>query len=277
MEKQQLTTKVETISPNTALMYLKNAGKNRKLSEKKVQDYAKQMTDGEWVLNGEPIIFGKSGNLIDGQHRLRAVIYANTTVRMLVVRGVNDEYFDSIDSGKSRSLQDVFSCKDIANSQLISSIVKKFYILCSNPKACFFRDYSKATTSRKKMLEIYHRHAQTFDFAAGFANNMYKKKRIASPANIGAIYAYLMLVKEHEQEKIEEFFLFLFSNKEDATIPAYSASLEVRNRIISSALSGKKFEPKTLQNMFAIAWNSFVEGKEVKKLRFSNEEIIEFL
>lgn len=277
MEKQEITTKVETISPNTAIMYLKHAGKNRKLSEKKMQDYAKQMTDGEWVLNGEPIIFGKSGNLIDGQHRLRSVIYANATVQMLVVRGVNDEYFDSIDSGKSRSLQDVFSCKDIANSQLISSIVKKFYIMCNNPNACFFRDYSKATASRKKMLEIYHRHAQTFDFAAQFGANMYAKKRLASPANIGAIYAYLMLVKEHEQEKIEEFFWFLFGNKEAATIPAYSASLEVRNRIISAALSGKKFEPKTLQNMFAIAWNSFIEGKEVKKLHVSNEEIIEFL
>ena len=266
MEKQTITTKVETISPNTAIMYLKHAGKNRKLSEKKMMDYAKQMTDGEWVLNGEPIIFGKSGNLIDGQHRLRAVVYANATVQMLVVRGINDEYFDSIDSGKSRTLRDVFSCKDIANSQLVSSVV-----------SCFFRDYSRTTTSRKKMLEIYHRHAQTFDFAAGFANNMYKKKRLASPANIGAIYAYLMLVKEHEQEKIEEFFWFLFGNKEAATIPAYSASLEVRNRIISAALAGKKFEPKTLQNMFAVAWNAFIENKEVKKLHVSNEEIIEFI
>lgn len=276
MEKQ-LTTKVEAISPNTAMAYLKNAGKNRKLSEKKVQDYAKQMTDGEWVLNGEPIIFGKSGNLIDGQHRLRAVIYANARVQMLVVRGVNDEYFDSIDSGKSRTLRDVFSCKEITNSQLVSSIVKKFDIICSNPNACFFRDYSHMTASRKRLLETYHHRANTFDYAAQFGANMYAKKRLASPANIGAIYAYLMLVKEHEQDKIEEFFWFLFGNKEAATIPAYSASLEVRNRIISAALAGKKFEPKTLQNMFAVAWNSFIEGKEVKKLHVSNEEIIEFL
>ena len=277
MEKQTITTKVETISPNTAMTYLKNAGKNRKLSEKKVQDYAKQMTDGEWVLNGEPIIFGKSGNLIDGQHRLRAVIYANARVQMLVVRGVNDEYFDSIDSGKSRSLFDVFSCNNVANSATVSSIVKKFYIICNNPKACFFKDYSHSTTSRKRMLEIYQRHAQAFDFAAQFGANMYAKKRLASPANIGAIYAYLFIVKEHEQEKIEEFFWFLFSNKEAATIPDYSASLEVRNRIISAALAGKKFEPKTLQNMFAVAWNAFIEGKEIKKLNVSNEEIIEFL
>lgn len=276
MEKE-ITAKVETISTETAMTYLKNAGKNRKLSEKKVQDYAKQMTDGEWVLNGEPIIFGKSGNLIDGQHRLRAVIYANATVQMLVVRGVDDEYFDSIDSGKSRSLQDVFSCNEVTNSQLVSSIVKKFYIMCNNPQACFFRDYSKATTSRKRMLEIYHRHAQTFDFAAQFGANMYAKKRLASSANIGAIFAYLILVKEHGQDKIEEFFLFLFSNKEAATTPAYSASLEVRNRIISAALAGKRFEPKTLQNMFAIAWNSFIENKEVKKLHIGNEEIIEFV
>lgn len=277
MENKEITAKVENISPYTATMYLKDAGKNRKLSEKKVQDYAKQMADGEWVLNGEPIIFGKSGKLIDGQHRLRAVIYANTTVQMLVVRGVDDEYFDSIDSGKSRSLQDVFSCNEVTNSQLVSSIVKKYYIMCNNPQSCFFRDYSHATASRKRMIEIYHRHAQTFDFAAQFGANMYAKKRLASSANIGAIYAYLMLVKEHEQDKIEEFFWFLFSNKEAATIPAYSAALEVRNRIISAALAGKRFEPKTLQNMFAIAWNSFIENKEVKKLHVSNDEIIEFV
>lgn len=275
--EQQLTTKVETISPNTAITYLKNAGKNRKLSEKKVQDYAKQMTDGEWVLNGEPIIFGKSGNLIDGQHRLRAVIYSNATVQMLVVRGVNDEYFDSIDSGKSRTLFDVFSSNNIANASIVSAAVKKYSVICSNPKSCFFRDYSKLTPCRKVLLETYNHNAEVFDYAATFGANMYAKKRLASPANIGAIYAYLMLVKEHEQDKIEEFFWFLFSNKEAATTPAYSAAIEARNRIISSALSGKKFEPKTLQNMFAIAWNSFIEGKEVKKLRVSNDEIIEFL
>lgn len=276
MEKQEITTKVETISPNTAMTYLKNAGKNRKLSEKKVMDYAKQMTDGEWVLNGEPIIFGKSGNLIDGQHRLRAVIYANTTVQMLVVRGVNDEYFDSIDSGKSRTLFDVFSCNNVANASIVSAVVKKYNIICSNPKSCFFRDYSKLTPCRKVLLETYNHHAEVFDYVATFCANLYAKKRLASPANIGAIYAYLMLVKEHEQDKIEEFFWFLFGNKEAATIPAYSASLEVRNRIISAALAGKKFEPKTLQNMFAVAWNSFIENKEVKKLHVSNEEIVEF-
>lgn len=276
MEKQTITTKVETISPNTAIMYLKNAGKNRKLSEKKVQDYAKQMTDGEWVLNGEPIIFGKSGNLIDGQHRLRAVIYANATVQMLVVRGVNDEYFDSIDSGKSRSLQDVFSCKEIANSQLISSIVKKFYIMCNNPQACFFRDYSHTSFCRKKMLETYHNHANVFDFAANFASKLYTKKRLASPANIGAVYAYLMIVKEHEQDKIEEFFYYLFRGI-NADTPCFSAANEVRKRIVDAALSGKRFKHKTLQNMFAIAWNSYIQNKEVKRLYVSGEEIIEFI
>lgn len=276
MEKQ-LTTKVEKISPNTAMSYLKDAGRNRTLSEKKVQEYSKMMTDGDWVLNGEPIIFGKSGRLIDGQHRLRAIIYANATVQMLVVRGVEDEYFDSIDSGKSRSLQDVFSSNGIGSSQLVSSIVKKFNIICNNPKACFFRDYSHTTASRKKMLEIYRNHAETFDFAANFGSKMYAKKRLASPANIGAIFAYLLLVKEHNQEDVEQFFWFLFSNKEAATLPCYTASLEVRNRIVSAALAGKRFEPKALQNMFAVAWNAFVEGKEVKKLHVSNEEIIEFI
>lgn len=275
-KKQTITTKVETISPNTAIEYLKKAGKNRKLSEKKAQDYAKMMADGDWVLNGEPIIFGKSGNLIDGQHRLRAVVYANATVQMLVVRGVNDEYFDSIDSGKSRSLYDVFSTNGIANSATVSSIVKKFNIMCNNPKACFFRDYSKFTYCGKRLVEIYNNNAMLFDYAAQFGANMYAKMRLASPANIGAIYAYLTIVKKHEQEEIEDFFNFLFSNK-DATQPRYTAAINMRNRIVQASLGGKRYEPKAIQNMFAVSWNAFINKKEVKKLSVSNEEIVEFI
>lgn len=275
MEKQQISAKVETISPAVAISYLNRSAKNRRLSEKKVQDYAKMMLDDEWRLNGEPIIIGKSGNLIDGQHRLKAVIYAGKRIEMLVVEGVDDDTFDTIDSGKSRSLGDVFSTHEIQNSQLVSSIVKKFSLMCCNKTSCFFRDYSKNTFSRRSLLNEYFDHRECFDEAAKFGNELYNKKRLASPANTGAIYSYLVIAKGYEHEYVRFFFNYLFSNKEYEDKKWHAANI-VRGKIIDAALSGKRFEPKVLQNMFAIAWNAYVKEIDVKRVNTSGDEIIEF-
>ena len=274
-EKNTITAIVEEINPQTAQKYLGNQAQNRRLSDKKVQEYAKMMTDDEWQLNGEPIIFGKSGKLIDGQHRLRAVIYANKSVKMLVVRGVDDICFDSIDSGKSRSLQDVFAANSIMNSQLVSSIVKKYSLLLSNPKCCFFRDYGHNTFSRKQMLETYFENSTIFDYAARVGAKYYTAMRLTSPANIGAMFAYLVLDKKHEADSVEEFFFYMFSKKELKESNLNAAYL-VRQKIIDSALSEKRFEPKVMQNMFAIAWNAFINDKDVRRVSTSGEEIVEF-
>ena len=55
---------------------------------KTVNEYIAQMRKGLWVLNGETVCFDANGALMDGHHRLLAIIESGITIEVLVVRGV---------------------------------------------------------------------------------------------------------------------------------------------------------------------------------------------
>ena len=94
---------VEEITPKMAKEYLaNNCEYNRRVNDRRVAIYAEDMKAGEWQLNGEAIQFNKHGILINGQHRLNAIIRAGIPVKMMVVRGVEDNV-DLFDRGNARS------------------------------------------------------------------------------------------------------------------------------------------------------------------------------
>jgi hypothetical protein len=61
------------------------------------------MLNGNWVLTHQGIAISKSGKLIDGQHRLAAVVKANVPVEMMVFSGLDDESIFAIDQSRPRS------------------------------------------------------------------------------------------------------------------------------------------------------------------------------
>lgn len=97
---------VETITPEIAAAYLEHNMKNRSLSSSTVNAYAADMRAGNWQLNGEAIKFNKRGELIDGQHRLMAVVLSGVTISMVVIRDI-DEDVNVMDYGRKRSITDI--------------------------------------------------------------------------------------------------------------------------------------------------------------------------
>ena len=103
------TPSVVTVTPTLAKDWLSKNTRNRRLSEAMVSRYAQAITAGEWMLNGEPIKFSKSGALIDGQHRLNACIRAGVPFSTYVIRGLNEDVFATLDMGKNRRTPDLIS------------------------------------------------------------------------------------------------------------------------------------------------------------------------
>ena len=66
---------------------------------------------GEWTLNGESIKFDTDGHLIDGQHRLRAVLAAGQPITTIVVRGLPSDARETVDIGHSRNLADLIAMR----------------------------------------------------------------------------------------------------------------------------------------------------------------------
>ncbi len=97
---------VETVTPDVAKKLLETNTGNRHLRGKTVERYAAIMKTGGWLLTPEPIIVGTTGRLLNGQHRLNAVIQCGSAQRMLIVRNVDESTFPALDRGAVRTFAD---------------------------------------------------------------------------------------------------------------------------------------------------------------------------
>lgn len=102
-----ITSKMEYITPKIAAEYLlRNLLNNRNLRPTYVSALASAMARGEWQQNHQGIAFNSKGQLVDGQHRLSAIIQSGISVYMLVTRGLGMEAFPTLDMGAKRTMAD---------------------------------------------------------------------------------------------------------------------------------------------------------------------------
>jgi hypothetical protein len=100
---------VETITPQIAADWLKCNRLNRPVRQSHVHFLAREMTADQWQLNGQAIIICDNEDVLDGQHRLLAVIESGCPIRTLVIYGVKREAFKTIDTGIVRTSADALA------------------------------------------------------------------------------------------------------------------------------------------------------------------------
>lgn len=94
---------IESITPEKAKQYLeKNTNNYRGVNRGRVHSYANDMKKGLWQSNGEAIKFAENGTLLDGQHRLMAIVESGVTLEYPVVYDVKNDV-DLFDIGSARS------------------------------------------------------------------------------------------------------------------------------------------------------------------------------
>jgi hypothetical protein len=99
------------IDPETAMVWLRRNKLNRKVSQTAVARYARDMAAGNFPYTHQGIAFDKNGQLLDGQHRLHAIIQSGCTIPMQVTVNMPPEVRIAIDQGKSRTVADVATLK----------------------------------------------------------------------------------------------------------------------------------------------------------------------
>jgi len=92
-------TRVEDIDPSLAKLLLEANVRNRPISLPHVRSLARDMVGGSWRLTHQGIALDRDGRLVDGQHRLSAIVESGTTQKMVVTYNVDPESFHSVDVG----------------------------------------------------------------------------------------------------------------------------------------------------------------------------------
>lgn len=102
--------KIVTLSPEDAMHMLESNASNRPLNDQHVRRIARQIAEGKWRFNGDTIKISTGNDILDGQHRLWAIIEAKIPVETIVVRGIEPDAFATIDTlRKPRSGADVLA------------------------------------------------------------------------------------------------------------------------------------------------------------------------
>jgi len=121
----KLKSEWATVTPAIAEKWLGQNHGNRNLRSRKVTNYARDMRNGAWMTTGDSIKFDWNGRLIDGQHRLEAVIESGCSIRVLVVKGLEPSVQGVLDVNVKRSPSDALKFAGQSYNTTISASVAR--------------------------------------------------------------------------------------------------------------------------------------------------------
>lgn len=153
---------VENITPAKAQLMLHGNMDNRRIRQRRVELYARQMISGQWQMAGDPVRIDPNGRLLDGQHRLLAVVAANVTVPMVVIRDLPTEAFKVIDSGMMRGFADALGA-GITGGTNKAAICRLMFVyeLEGDPR----KSEDMALVTRTDVHDYYHSHVDEIEAA----------------------------------------------------------------------------------------------------------------
>jgi len=124
MNPDLVKAEVIFVTPEMAAQWLRSNTANRKASQAAVKRWAEIMKAHSWKLCSDAIAFDVNGVLINGQHRLMAVIEANMTQPFLVAYNFPDGSKEACDIGKKRQLHEIMTIGGYEISQLHAAVCK---------------------------------------------------------------------------------------------------------------------------------------------------------
>ena len=96
---------------------------NRNMSLSRVNQLANDMSNGNFKDNGDVFRFDINGNLLDGQHRLAAIVKSGVTLKNAIfITGLDPDVMDTIDRGKKRTTGDIASILGYKNSNNVAAL-----------------------------------------------------------------------------------------------------------------------------------------------------------
>jgi len=263
----KIETRVVFITPKLAQKILDERNSlNRKVNKKNVNLLSKDMVGGKWKFNGDSIRFNTQGVLSDGQHRLLAIIKSKTTQPIVVINGIDEESFETIDVGFKRSLSDMLSINNIENPILTSQIIKFIYAI-RNGKYSANRNTIRNLSNQDAIpyLQTLDNMSNSVEFVKTLSKNKGHQALIGKPVLGGLHY----LMSEIDKDKAD-YFIEKISTGID--LGENSPIIALRNKLIKAKTNNRyKLTNMAMLENVVQSWNYLREGSEVKNIRIKSD------
>jgi hypothetical protein len=192
------------VTPAFAQVLLKLNRRNRVIRHAWVAELAARMRRGEWKVTHQGLAVSDQQVLLDGQHRLLAVVAANMTVRMRITYDADPDTFDALDMGAKRNLSDLTgSPKHVVEvATRLARMVMPYH-----PTPAQLGPYLDAFTGA---IEKLHAACPTY-------------RRYSSAANVRAAAVLAMLAQPQHEQYVLDNYRNLVLMQLSAAPPVFSA------------------------------------------------------
>lgn len=258
-----MKTQILSISPEIAKKLLATNKINRRPKTPVIKRYAELMKNGEWKEGtGEAIKISINGNLIDGQHRLMAIVLSNITLSFLYISELDESIFDVLDTGSIRNATDCFHIAGIKADKAVPSIIQFYYILKNGGTTKNKHVNDKKTNSQ--LLDLYYENPDMWDTIVRRSMNWYNNfGKILTPSTIGGFYTFFM---DKNEIHATEFMSQLTTGIDCSPIINL-----LRNKLISDKHSPRKMPPYLKNALIIKTWNYYRLGVNPKILKYAHE------
>jgi hypothetical protein len=246
----------ELVTPERAAELLETNTANRGLRLEAVHAYARDIAEGRWMVTGESIKIDWTGRLIDGQHRLAAVVEAGVPVSMLVISGLDPIVQRVIDVNVRRTAGDALRMLGVERNVYEVASAARLAIVFDRGDA---RRYGtiRSTTSHAEIFAWVEAHPE-IDEAAQLARRLFTRLQVPpSPLT----YAIWRLSQINAVDTLE----FFQSAAEYATTGEGDPRAALL-RVYATDTHRIARRPLTIVGVTFAAWNAWRDKQKVKSL-----------
>lgn len=268
MTDTDTTIRVELVqvTPALARQWIgRNADNQRLMRGTKVDQYARDMASGNWPITGDTVKVTPDNRLIDGQHRMSAVIQADTTVHMLIAYNVPAEVMPVLDTGTARTFSDVLKISGSPRRNIVGAIVRRIvmwergnYVARTGGTG----PSNQELPTHLEMLARYEKDPGAFDAAAGRASDVQRGK-LGAGQPAGVAY-YLFSAVDHQMAHA-----FFDSYVSGVNLTAGHPILALRNRMTRLGRDERLLATEQLA-LYVRSWNAYRENRSLEKVSITS-------
>jgi hypothetical protein len=278
-----ITCELKEITPKDAQrLLLRNHKNQRSIRKHVVQRYADDMRRGLWMgENGETIKVADDGTVLDGQHRLTAIVESGIAITCLIVTGVFEDDITTIDAGATRKFSDALQMKGTHVKGLaqncFAAVVRRLYgfrVICvkdiieSQRIGQLSRQAHGINFSNKGLQSFLNKNQNIERFAIECVRR-FSITKIKPIVPISNVVSFWVVAREIDEESayaliktISDGYPFFSKNgSKDAALAVYHAFVKAKTQ-------KKKLLPHQITDMLFYGFDKVMAGGPLQRATF---------
>lgn len=248
------------VTPEMAAAMLANNPSNRNIRGKVVDMYARDMGNEKWLVTGESIKLDKSGALIDGQHRLTAVVKSGVAVWMYITTGLDKSAQSVMDMALRRATSDNLHMQGELNASTLVAVVR--LSIAHERGITIGRSVMPLSNS-----EIYEWVQCNPEVREAVAIAVRHSKKTLCPASLVGFSCWLIWETVGSWYDVDEFWA---AASEKIGLRHGDPVIALTNRFVQDKAQHKRIPPVAVVSAIVRAWNLRRVGKTMTLVKYDS-------